>query len=143
MLRTQAISERVSLAESLLAQVTTRESEATLLASLPSGLRLAGFHPPPAIGERIALPDGVIAEILAAEGDTARALPFAATTARPGDRLRRLAAPRLAVSDAWLGRVLDPLDVPLDGGHPPPRTPAPHDPRARPFEAPRPSRRPR
>ncbi|WP_198376817.1 FliI/YscN family ATPase [Neoroseomonas rubea] len=85
---------------------------------------LEGFGPLAAIGDRVRLePPGrtpVLAEIAAFREGRAEAIamgPLAGLT----DGARAVLAPRpaLAVSDAWLGRVLDPMGAPMDGLPPP------------------------
>jgi flagellum-specific ATP synthase len=127
------IVERVAVAQALLARVAPLQADTTLLDVAPHGLRLAAPSPPAALGDRLRLPDGGLAEIVAVAADACRALPFQPIgQARPGDRLRCLADPGLAVSDAWLGRVVDPLGTPLDAGGPLPASPAPRATRAAP-----------
>ncbi|WP_137126049.1 FliI/YscN family ATPase [Roseomonas sp. HF4] len=85
---------------------------------------LEGFGPLAAIGDRLRLePPGaapVLAEIAAFRDGRAEAIalgPLAGLSA--GARAVLLPRPALAVSDAWLGRVLDPMGAPMDGGPPP------------------------
>ena len=91
--------------------------------------RLDGLSPHLAIGDRVALRgrDGrdVVSEIVGFQDGRGQAMPFGALDGMgPGTAavLRRrslLAAAssgaRLAISDGWLGRVVDPLGAPLDG----------------------------
>ena len=100
------------------------------------GLALDGLAGFAAIGDRVALaPPGrapVLAEIAGFHGRRADAIalgPLAGLA--PGMPARLLGPPALAVSDAWLGRVLDPMGRPLDGRLPPapgPRRRATHAP---------------
>lgn len=85
---------------------------------------LEGFGPLAAIGDRLRLePPGaapVLAEIAAFRDGRAEAIalgPLAGLSA--GARAVLLPRPALAVSDAWLGRVLDPMGAPMDGRPPP------------------------
>lgn len=85
------------------------------------GVTLEGFGPLAAIGDRVRLeaPNGVtaLAEIAAFRDGRAEAIamgPLAGLSA--GVRAVLAPRPALAVSDAWLGRVLDPMGVPMDGG---------------------------
>jgi flagellum-specific ATP synthase len=116
--------ERAKIAREILAQIEASESLATLQAASPTRLDLSGFRPDPPLGARIALGPAEAetqAEILRVAPGSALALPFAAPGAlRPGQPARLLGPPRLAVSDAWLGRVLDPLGRGLDAAPPPP-----------------------
>ncbi|MBR0677749.1 flagellum-specific ATP synthase FliI, partial [Roseomonas alkaliterrae] len=85
---------------------------------------LEGFGPMAAIGDRVRLtaPNGAeaLAEIAAFRDGRAEAIAMG-PLAGLSDGLRAVLAPRpaLAVSDAWLGRVLDPMGVPMDGRPPP------------------------
>jgi flagellum-specific ATP synthase len=110
-----ALHERFSLARRLCAQIEPVQALGQVRAIGPRGLEIEGFRPPPAVGDRV-VAEGLLAEVVSAEATGARALPIS----QPG-RIRvglplRLAGPgRLAVSDGWLGRVVDPLGAPLDG----------------------------
>ncbi len=99
------------------------------------------------IGDRITLRSragrDVPAEIVGFRGGVAQTMTYAAAdglgpggaalAARPASGAAPGAA--LAVSDAWIGRVIDPLGRPLDGSGPLPRGPAPLPVRAAPPEA--------
>ena len=99
------------------------------------------------IGDRITLRSragrDVPAEIVGFRGGVAQTMTYAAADGLGpgGAALAALpasgAAPgaALAVSDAWIGRVIDPLGRPLDGSGPLPRGPAPLPVRAAPPEA--------
>ncbi len=116
------LRERASIARAILAEIETVESRGQLRSAGPAGLALAGFRPAPPLAARIGLDSGLAAEVVQVAPDTALALPFGpASACRAGEPARLLGPPRLAVSEAWLGRVLDPLGRPLDGGAPPPR----------------------
>jgi len=100
---------------------------------------LQGFGPLAAIGDRLRLepPGGapVLAEIAAFRDGRAEAIalgPLSGLSA--GARAVLLPRPALAVSDAWLGRVLDPMGAPMDGRPPPAPGAVP-----RPTHAPAPS----
>jgi flagellum-specific ATP synthase len=123
---------RIGLAEALLHALPPVQEVGTLAAAGPARLRISGLLPPPAAGERVLLPCGGLAEVIAVAPDAAEAVPFAPVRARPGDRVRRLPSAGLAVSSAWLGRVIDPLGRPLDALGPLPRGAAPRDTRAAP-----------
>lgn len=59
---------------------------------------------------------GIDAEIVGLNDHTASALPFATVAGLRADMPARIVGPAsLAVSDDWLGRVIDPLGHPLDG----------------------------
>jgi flagellum-specific ATP synthase len=102
----------------MLARVETSEAIGTLHAASALVLEIGGLRPAPAIGDRaLVLAEGgdpLLAEIVAAGPDGARALPFE-RNARAGQAVRLVGPARLAVSDGWLGRVVDPLGGPLDG----------------------------
>jgi flagellum-specific ATP synthase len=84
-------------------------------------MEVEGLRPPPALGDRVAAP-GLLAEVVAAGPEGARALPLLRTAGtRPGEIVRLVGPGRLAVADGWLGRVVDPLGAPLDGKGPVPR----------------------
>jgi flagellum-specific ATP synthase len=88
-------------------------------------LEVAGLGGLVSIGERLSLePPGrpaVLAEIVGFAGATARALAYGPLDGiGPGTPARLVGTAGLAVSEAWLGRVLDPLGRPLDGRPPPP-----------------------
>lgn len=87
-------------------------------------LALEGLAPFAAVGDRVALhtPQGtpVLAEVAAFHGDRAEAIALGPLSGlAPGLPARLLGPARLAVSDDWLGRVLDPMGRPLDGRPPP------------------------
>jgi len=99
---------------------------------------IEGFGPLAAIGDRLRLePPGrapVLAEIAAFRDGRAEAIalgPLIGLAA--GARAVLAPRPALAVSDAWLGRVLDPMGAPMDGRPPPAPGPLP-----RPTHAPAP-----
>lgn len=85
---------------------------------------LEGFGPLAAIGDRVRLEPHAgpptVAEIAAFRDGQAEAIalgPLRGLSA--GARAVLAPRPALAVSEAWLGRVLDPMGVPMDGGPPP------------------------
>ena len=110
--------DRLSLAGRFCARIEAGQALGRLAALGPAGLDIEGFRPPLALGERIEAA-GLLAEVVSAGPDKARALPFARTGGlRAGQPLRLLGPGRLSVGPGWLGRVLDPLGVPLDGKGP-------------------------
>lgn len=110
------------MARAILAEIETVESRGQLRSAGPAGLGLTGFRPAPPLGARIGLDSGLAAEVVQVSPESALALPLGpAAACRAGEPARLLGPPRLAVSDAWLGRVLDPLGQPLDGAAPPAR----------------------
>jgi flagellum-specific ATP synthase len=83
-----------------------------------------GFGPLAAIGDRVRLepPGGapVLAEIAAFRDGQAEAIALGPLNGlSAGARAVLAPRPALAVSDAWLGRVLDPMGEPMDGRPPP------------------------
>jgi flagellum-specific ATP synthase len=110
------------MARAILAEIETAESRGQLRSAGPAGLALTGFRPAPPLGARIALDGGLAAEVVQVSPDAALAVPLGpAHACRAGEPARLIGPPCLAVSEAWLGRVLDPLGQPLDGAPPPPR----------------------
>ncbi len=87
-------------------------------------LRVVKFEPALPLGSRIVFDAGPMAEVVGFSEDAAEAVAFGPLEGlSPGAIARLLAAPGLAVSDAWLSRVLDPLGNPLDGRPAPPPGP--------------------
>ena len=88
------------------------------------GVTLEGFGPLAAIGDRVRLEapnrPPILAEIAAFRDGRAEAIAMG-PLAGLSDGVRAVLAPRpaLAVSAAWLGRVLDPMGQPMDGRPPP------------------------
>lgn len=128
------INEMIEVALGLMAQHQAVLPQTRLRAASAQGLRIAAPRPPVPLGTRLHLPDGAIAEIVAIGAEDATALPFQATRPRVGDTLGVLPPGGLAVGQDWLGRVVDPLGAPLDGGKRPAGT-SPRDPRAAPPAA--------
>lgn len=94
-------------------------------------IRVGGLGGLAAVGDLLEVetaPGQVVpAEIVGLDEMTASALPFGPVAGiRPGATVLRSGAPTLAVSDHWLGRVIDPLGRPLDGLPPPRPGPVPH-----------------
>ncbi len=89
-----------------------------------AALGIAGLAPLAAIGSRLwlepAMAPPILAEVVGFAGGEAQALAFGPLDGiGPGTRVRLAGPAGLAVSDGWLGRVLDPLGCPLDGAPPP------------------------
>lgn len=81
-------------------------------------LRVSGLNTHASIGDRVRFQDahGLCGEIVALGGNLADILP----EARPdglsiGTKAELIFAPRIAPSDAWIGRVIDPFGQPVDG----------------------------
>ncbi len=141
MLATEPVSRRLALA-----MAAERPALGTLRGhvSAVSGLRVevAGLSRHVVVGDRVTLNPRsgrpVVAEIVAFTGERAQLLTFAPQAGLgPGcvaeielrpDGARRSGLP---VSDGWIGRIVDPLGMPLDGRGPLPPG-APRDLRAEP-----------
>ncbi|WP_372620068.1 FliI/YscN family ATPase [Falsiroseomonas sp.] len=112
--------ERASLARTLLAHLEASESVGRLRAAGPLALEFDGFRPGPAIGDRLAVDAGgqaLLAEVVGIAPGKVHALAFSREArARPGQSARLVGPACLDVAPGWLGRVVDPLGVPLDGG---------------------------
>lgn len=123
----QGFFERVSIARAIFTEIETTEALGQLQGASPLGLELIGFRPGPPLGARIRIDTNgqpLAAEIVRLAPGRLLALPFGPTTHARAGQVARLAPPaRLAVGEAWLGRVLDPLGQPLDGAPPPARGP--------------------
>lgn len=106
-------------------------------------VEVAGLARHVSVGDRLALQarggGAVPAEIVGFAPGVARAMAFGKLDGLgPGSPAvlgAGCGAGRLAVSDGWLGRVLDPVGRPMDGRGPLPRGPAPRDVRASPPDA--------
>ncbi len=126
--------DRLPPVRAALAMIPAHVRQGSLAAARGLALDLMGFQPPLALGERVTLAcDGrqVPAEVVATAPDRATALPFAwPGPLAPGTAARAAPGGGLAVSEHWLGRVLDPLGEPLDGRGPLPPGPAPRRSRA-------------
>lgn len=88
-------------------------------------LTVSGFSPNLFLGDRLELPvpgrDSIPLEVVGFSGGEAQAVAFAPLDGvAPGMSVRRVSQAVLQPSEAWLGRVLDPLGRPLDGRPPPP-----------------------
>ena len=94
-------------------------------------LEVEGLDTHLAVGDRLAVASrmhasgrGVIAEVVGFRNGRAQALAFDALEGiGPGARVLLRQPARLAPSDGWLGRVVDPLGRPLDGRGPLPPGP--------------------
>ena len=85
-------------------------------------VEIEGFAGLLAVGDRLDLigrdARAVPAEVVGFHGGAARAMPFAPVDGIGPGNVARRAGPQgatFAVSDAWLGRVIDPLGQPIDG----------------------------
>lgn len=121
-----------------------------------SGLmvELEGLAAHASVGDRVTLQartgQEIVSEIVGFRGGTAQVMTFGATDGLGPGSLARMALPRhasvhsavaaergqtLAVSDGWIGRVVDPLGRPMDQRGALPRGPRPRSLRASPPEA--------
>ncbi len=105
-----------------MAQIETSGSVGRLGQAGPLALRIEGFRPPLALGDRIVIETGeapTLAEVVHVAPTFAEAVPFGRQSRpRYGQRVELLGQPQLAVANTWLGRVLDPLGAPMDGRGP-------------------------
>ena len=142
-MRRSPFAERANAAASRLAALACIEIEGHVTGLSGLAVEVAGLTGHAAIGDRIGIAarDGheVLAEIVGFRGATAQAMTFGATDGiGPGAAARaRLGQPgsQLAVSDGWIGRVVDPLGRPLDRRGALPAGAAPRPVRAAPPEA--------
>jgi flagellum-specific ATP synthase len=126
-MRQLSFTDRVTLIKNLIDSQQSVRLAGRVEALSGLGVQVAGLARHLSVGDRLTLTarDGreVMAEIVGFRGDLAQAMAFGATDGLgPGSEAR--AAPAggtLAPTDAWLGRVVDPLGQPLDGRGPLPR----------------------
>jgi flagellum-specific ATP synthase len=117
---------RAALARAALAPLTANRVGGQVAAVVGLGVALRGLSAHLAVGDRLLLaPRGgvpVPAEVVGFRDGLAHALALGPLDGLgPGRPASATAPPRpatLAVDDAWLGRVIDPLGHPLDGGGP-------------------------
>ncbi|MBW8268402.1 FliI/YscN family ATPase [Caldovatus aquaticus] len=133
-------ARRARAAAARLAEVPAFEVAGRIAAIRGGAVAIGGIARFAAIGRRLTLHPGgtappLLAEVVgfAGDGETLQALAFGPLDGiGPGTvaRLVPAGSEGLAVSDAWLGRVLDPLGRPLDGRPPPLPGPVRRPPRA-------------
>lgn len=129
-------------ARARLAAIATETLEGEIAAVSGLAVELRGLGPQLAVGDRLVLGPragvAVPAEVVGFRDGLVQALTFGAMEGLgPGRPVRAALPPRaaaLAVSDGWIGRVIDPLGQPLDG-----RGPLPVGRQARPVRAAPPS----
>ena len=127
MMQQPSVVERLRSAPERVAAASTIHCSGRVVSVSALAAELDGLSGQIAIGDRLSLAvrDGsqVCAEVVGFRGTRARALAFgdlnglgvgAPAYLRLGSRAAP-AASRLHVGDGWLGRVVDPLGVPLDG----------------------------
>jgi flagellum-specific ATP synthase len=83
-------------------------------------LRVSGLSGAARLGDRVRVTRrggaALTGEVLQLEAAAVLVLPDAAAEGVAlGDRVRLLGAPRIAPSEGWVGRVIDPFGMPLDG----------------------------
>ncbi len=121
-----ALSERTRQAHAKVAEISAVAAQGRVAAVSGLSVDVAGMGALLSVGDRLTLAarDGreVPAEIVGFRGVTAQAMAYApldgigpGSTARAAWASGRSARAGLAPCDAWLGRVIDPLGVPLDG----------------------------
>ncbi len=115
-----SVQEKLQSCRAGLSEIVPARVEGVLAGVSGLGVEIAGLTGLTSVGDRVALSGrgrrDILAEIVGFHGGLARALPFeAAEGLGPGDKAVLLSeGGTLAVADAWLGRVIDPLGAPLD-----------------------------
>ncbi|WP_439551295.1 FliI/YscN family ATPase [Falsiroseomonas sp.] len=122
---TFSLAQRLASAEALMCPAALTQQQGRVAAVDPNGVLLAGFRPPLALRDRVVVIDrshgAVLAEIVGTSDGQARAAILGDSDGlAEGAAARTQPAQGLSVGDAWLGRVLDPMGKPLDGGGEPP-----------------------
>jgi flagellum-specific ATP synthase len=116
------LAEKIQACRAALGDLVPARVEGMLVGVSGLTVEIAGLTGLTSVGDRIALSargrQDVLAEIVGFRGGAAQALPFAAADGLgPGGKAVVLShGGTLAVADAWLGRVIDPLGNPLDRG---------------------------
>ncbi|MEM9317769.1 MAG: FliI/YscN family ATPase [Pseudomonadota bacterium] len=96
-----------------------------IVALSPMGVEIEGLGRVAALGDAVGLPSGLTGEILKMSGQQAGVMVDGPMEGlRLGQRVRHIGPRRIAPSDSWIGRVIDPDGNPLDGG---PLDPGPED----------------
>ena len=142
-MRQQRTLDRIAAIRETLAARSPYAVEGRITAASGLSVAVAGLSHQLAIGDRIALSTrsgaAVPAEIVAFRDGQAHAMPFAAADGLGPGAIASLPFPAsfglhgIAVSDGWIGRVVDPLGRPLDN-----RGALPQGPHKRPLRAPPP-----
>ncbi|WP_226382146.1 FliI/YscN family ATPase [Falsiroseomonas ponticola] len=119
------IGQRLTLAEALIRSSPLTQSQGRIVAVDQNGIALSGFRPPLALRDRVATTDRsgttIIAEVVGTRDGNARVAVLGdADGLSEGSTARATATEGLGISQAWLGRVLDPMGNPLDGQPKPP-----------------------
>jgi flagellum-specific ATP synthase len=114
------LEEKLQACRAGLSELDAARVEGVLVGVSGLAVEVAGLTGVASVGDRIALATrgggDILAEIVGFRGGLAQALPFAAADGLgPGGKAVVLGrGGNLAVDDAWLGRVIDPLGHPLD-----------------------------
>ena len=121
------VVERLRQARSCLSAAPALTAAGRVTSAAGLAIDIAGLNPLLAVGDRLALQGrgehAIPAEVVSFRGATARAMPLGPLAGiGPGARASigigngsiASGAIGLNVSDAWLGRVIDPLGAPLD-----------------------------
>ncbi|HLB98257.1 MAG TPA: flagellar protein export ATPase FliI [Acetobacteraceae bacterium] len=127
------LEEKLQTCRASLSELDSARVEGVLVGVSGLAVEVAGLTGVASVGDRVALASrgggDILAEIVGFRGGLAQALPFAAADGLgPGGKAVVLGrGGSLAVDDAWLGRVIDPLGHPLDrrGRLPPGPVPRP------------------
>ena len=131
-MRHVGVADRLQAAPAALASVALPGMTGQVAAASGLLIEVCGLSAELAVGDRIGIharagtpgapASHTVAEVVGFRGGVARALAFGAldglgprSTARLAWRPDRPRGAQLAVSDGWLGRVVDPLGLPLDG----------------------------
>jgi len=136
-----SLAEKAGSCSAALRALPTLCVEGRLAGASGLAVDVAGLAGLAAIGDRVGLIDRdgheVPAEIAGFRNGHAQAMPFVASDGLgPGGRVRLMGQRSgLAVDNAWLGRVIDPLGAPLDRRGPLPDGPVRHPVRAAPPPA--------
>ena len=147
-------AERCDMARAALADISPTVLDGRITAVSGLMVEVAGLSQHGSVGDRLSLQARsgrqLDAEIVGFRTGTAQAMIFSATDGLGPGSAAWMPAPtprlpdadpisghghRLAVSDGWIGRVVDPLGRAIDGKGPPPRGSTPRPVRAAPPEA--------
>lgn len=136
------LAQRALAGAGTLSQLPPLRLQGQIVAAYGLVADIEGLHGLLAVGDRLDLigrdARPVRAEVVGFHAGLARAMPFAPIEGIGPGHVARLAERRggtIAVSNGWLGRVLDPLGMPADGKGPLPAGPHPRPIRAQPPPA--------
>ena len=116
------VVEKLRQGPELLGRVTDLTAWGRVSGATGLAVEIDGLNPLLAMGDRLRLhgrgPDATVAEVVGFRSGQARAMPLGGLSGiGPGTEVSlclRASSACLPVSDAWLGRVIDPLGQPLD-----------------------------